>query len=410
MNAARRVMLTALAAFCTLDGGLLGSSPALAVSTRPLLYSFGPEGFNAAGLLGRFARPEGVAGAQGTGDVYVYDAEASGGSVYKFDAAGEPVDFSASGTNAIVGVGEAGGGEGEIAVDGSGGPDGGDIYVASGQATYQVRVYSSAGVKVGALSEAAGVAWKEEERPCGVAVDAAGEVYVGLESGRVEKFTPMTGTVSKVDYASSLYGVGRACNVAVDFDGDVYVAGRGGGPVFKYAAPQFNTTETPASGVEVDEAGSSLAVDPFTNDLFIHESEDFVEYGPSGGLIGRFGLDALGREGFGIAVGHASGDVYADNAEEGLVKIFGPAGPNVGTEAASTPAQTSATLHGTVDPEGVLVSGCRFEYGTSTFYGQNAPCVPRNPGSGTAAVAVSADLNGLQSGVTYHFRLLASNA
>jgi hypothetical protein len=81
--------------------------------------------------------------------------------------------------------------------------------------------------------------------------------------------------------------------------------------------------------------------------------------------------------------------------------------PSVVTGAASSVAQTSATLNGSVNPNGFEVSVCRFEYGTSTAYGSSAPCVPA-PGSGTSPVAVSAALESLGENTTYHFRTVAT--
>ena len=64
-------------------------------------------------------------------------------------------------------------------------------------------------------------------------------------------------------------------------------------------------------------------------------------------------------------------------------------GPTVVTGAASEVKQTGAMLSGTVDPNGVEVSECQFEYGTSTSYGSSVSCASL-PGSGTSAVKVSA--------------------
>jgi hypothetical protein len=86
-----------------------------------------------------------------------------------------------------------------------------------------------------------------------------------------------------------------------------------------------------------------------------------------------------------------------------------PFAPTVVTEAASAVAQTSGTLHATVNPNGFEVSACRFEYGTNTAYGSSTPCTPA-PGSGTSAVAVSAALESLGENTTYHFRIVATNA
>ena len=87
-----------------------------------------------------------------------------------------------------------------------------------------------------------------------------------------------------------------------------------------------------------------------------------------------------------------------------------PDAPTVTSEAASfPPAQTSATLNGSVDPNAGLVEECRFEYGPSTSYGSSVACAPA-PGSGTSAVEVSGALTGLAGATTYHFRIVATSA
>ena len=83
-----------------------------------------------------------------------------------------------------------------------------------------------------------------------------------------------------------------------------------------------------------------------------------------------------------------------------------PLPPLVVTSAATEVTQTSATLNGTVNPEGQAISGCQFEYGSSTSYGELVACSAL-PGSGTSPVAVSAPLTSLAPGTTYHYRLVA---
>jgi hypothetical protein len=83
--------------------------------------------------------------------------------------------------------------------------------------------------------------------------------------------------------------------------------------------------------------------------------------------------------------------------------------PTVLTGAASSIAQTSATLNATVNPEGHEVSECKFEWGTTTSYGSSAQCSSL-PGSGTSPVAVSASVTGLSNKGTYHFRISAASS
>lgn len=87
-----------------------------------------------------------------------------------------------------------------------------------------------------------------------------------------------------------------------------------------------------------------------------------------------------------------------------------PEAPAVLTGSASALGQTSATLNGTVDPNGTEVTSCHFEYGATEAYGSSAPCSPSSPGSGSSPVAVSAPVSGLTAGTTYHLRLVATGA
>ncbi|MGA2469069.1 MAG: hypothetical protein ABSG64_00060 [Solirubrobacteraceae bacterium] len=86
-----------------------------------------------------------------------------------------------------------------------------------------------------------------------------------------------------------------------------------------------------------------------------------------------------------------------------------PLVPAVVTGTPTSVTQTSATLAGTVNSQGVTPSDCHFDYGTTTAYGSSAPCA-QSPGSGSSPVAVSASISGLAPGTTYHFRLVAANA
>lgn len=81
--------------------------------------------------------------------------------------------------------------------------------------------------------------------------------------------------------------------------------------------------------------------------------------------------------------------------------------PTVATEAASLITSTSATLNGTVNPNGAATT-CYFQYGTTTSYGKVTPT--QSKGSGTANVAVTAALTGLTANTTYHYKLVAANS
>ena len=82
--------------------------------------------------------------------------------------------------------------------------------------------------------------------------------------------------------------------------------------------------------------------------------------------------------------------------------------PTAITQAASNLQSYTATLNGTVNANG-LSTNVVFEWGLTTAYGSNATAT-QSPVTGTSVVAVSANLMGLQSNTTYHYRIKATNA
>ena len=83
--------------------------------------------------------------------------------------------------------------------------------------------------------------------------------------------------------------------------------------------------------------------------------------------------------------------------------------PVVSTGSVTAIGETTATLGGTVNPNGLQVSDCRFEYGTTEAYGSNVPC-GGEPGAGNSPQPVSAALTALIPGQAYHYRLRATNS
>ncbi len=81
--------------------------------------------------------------------------------------------------------------------------------------------------------------------------------------------------------------------------------------------------------------------------------------------------------------------------------------PTVSTAPATGIGPTSATLGGTVNPNGRSTS-VYVEYGTTTKYGSRT--ASRSAGSGTGAITVAIPVSGLNAGLTYHFRLVGTNA
>ena len=403
----------ALAVLCS-----LGVSGAAAPQTHLLQSTFKPaEGFAPFG-------PHGIAVDQASGRVYVSDV--GRGAVYRFDAggsAGSPAKLT--GPDGVTPAGFAS--PRGVAVDDSGGPGEGDVYVADGAAG-TVRRFDPGGAEtawgpISALSvpltgtpQAGGLADVVNDgaiAPNGLAVDSIGDVYVtDAENDVVDVFAPDGSFVRQLGAGS----LSEPKWVAVAADGHVYVTNDSG---LLELAPGGECVEACSS---LDPAGVGGVA---SNGGYVYVSElgRIAELDAEGGWVGRFG-EATARPRLnplsfveGIAVDSTSGDVYVldltPSAFGNAVAVFGPrvTVPGAETEAAAELTPVGATLEGSVEPEGVAVTECEFEYGTAG-YERSLPCAesPASLGTGSAPVPVHADVDGLDPGTLYRFRLSAGNA
>jgi phosphodiesterase/alkaline phosphatase D-like protein len=85
--------------------------------------------------------------------------------------------------------------------------------------------------------------------------------------------------------------------------------------------------------------------------------------------------------------------------------------PAVDTAQATNVAATSATMNGTVNPNGQTIKTCGFYYGTGASGGFSAsqPCSPSTI-TGSTAQAESANVSGLSPNTTYHYVIAVTTA
>ncbi len=83
--------------------------------------------------------------------------------------------------------------------------------------------------------------------------------------------------------------------------------------------------------------------------------------------------------------------------------------PKVWSAPVSSSGLTSATLAGSISPEGSATT-YHFEYGPTTSYGTRVPLSDEAVGNGRAAVNVSQSVTGLNPDTIYHYRVVATNA
>jgi alpha-tubulin suppressor-like RCC1 family protein len=128
----------------------------------------------------------------------------------------------------------------------------------------------------------------------------------------------------------------------------------------------------------------------------------------STGHVDCWGGDSSGELGDGLAFSELPDEVVGLNPGE--LTGSGPSSPSAVTGGALSVTQSSATLEGSVNPNGSAVAAwCRFEYGPSEAYGSSAACPATLPG-GSSPEDVSSSLTGLSVGTSYHYRLVAVNA
>ena len=357
-------------------------------------------------------------------NVYVLDE--GGHDILKFDSNGNPVNFSALGTNVLDGASnpeERTPGNGfsfepqsgaEVAIDNSGGPANGEIYVTNHGGSRAINVFSPAGKYLGDLPASF-------PEPLGVAVNSAGTVLVSdWQQQKLTEFTPQSANPTEDLIAGTLSGLPfRPGYVAIDSTGAGYVSQWPDGPLTKYEADQFNDSGSPTPSPFAPDpfATPSLAfaVDPANNDIYVDSGTELTRYSngvngnPAHALDPTFGSGHLSGS-RGIAIDDTDKTIFATDGSNNVVKfaLEGVIVPDVSTEPAKNPGQTSATLVGHVNPAGGgPITNCHFEYGTTTSYGSGpVPCEPPTP----ADQEVTANVTGLTAETTYHYRLVASNS
>ena len=179
--------------------------------------------------------PEALTVDPSNGDIY---ALSPGGSdrLSRFDSSGSPKNFAATGTNFLTGLGTDVFSANEVAIDRSGGPADGDIYLTTFAG---IKVYDNDGHLLTTL-DGSGTPVGSYNESCGVAVDQSnGNVYVGDYSGNVWRYSPSGATPTEGDYSGGITTPFNPCQVAAD-SGHVYAADYdNSGPVKRFSASDF---------------------------------------------------------------------------------------------------------------------------------------------------------------------------
>ncbi len=106
---------------------------------------------------------------------------------------------------------------------------------------------------------------------------------------------------------------------------------------------------------------------------------------------------------FRIVATNSSGTRYG--SDRTFTTLAATGAPVVTTNPATNVTSSSATLNGSVDPHG-LTTNVFFQYGTTTSYGQATPMQSQ---TGNTFRNITANISGLTTHTTYHFRIVATN-
>ena len=413
MASPKPTLLAAIVVACL--GAALIAAPAEATTiyVHPYVKSFDATGsLSSEGETGPFFNVDHIALDQSTGNVYVLDL--ARGTLDKFDSQGNPSAFSALGPGVNSIHIEGLGAEASIAVNNSGGGGQGVIYVAGGG--QPAHAFSPDGTALGG-----NFPLSPPSEACGGATDPEGNFWWASNGTGVIGFSaagfPLGKTVDPGD---------TMCNFTINqakspspTSGWFYISIYGGGLMHAFNAEGELKNEWSAG------ESRAWAVDPGDGSIYVDNYQHVTQWAPSttgtpGVAISTFG-DADPAHGLesgincsqGIAVDGTSHRVFVGDC--GKVDIFGPGeAKKTPTVTADEPEATtvSAVLRGHASTdEGGDSTGCRFEYGFDTGYGQTIACAspsgPIHDADGEVEVR-SKQLTQLEPGTVYHFRLVVT--
>lgn len=333
----------------------------------------------------------------------------------------------------------------------------GRVYVLDGQGSAQnegrVAYYTPSSFPPGpgvtysgptTVSLATDPVWESSAALSGMGLDPkTGEVFVQKPSRRVKYAAAGSGS----EILDPNWGAGLG--IAGEVSGSIGVHGETGN-VYLIRNTTREIDVIDAAGEEIlaridgtgaprgrfAEAPASIAVDQANGHVFALNPRRPVaeEFEPSGAYVTSFGRFKNVEKHSAIAVDNSGGpndgvvyvaffgeeeggDFEGIHAYEQL--SYGEA-PLVTTGLAGEVGAGSATLHGTVNPNGFELEACRFEYLTETAYEESgetfagATVVPCSQslatiGNGNEPVPVSAQIGGLDLSQRYRFRLVAVN-
>lgn len=243
-----------------------------------------------------------------------------------------------------------------------------------------------------------------------------GDVFVAMRPGKaIDVFHPESNGeehyVGQITGPSPSEPFKYASRMVVDeASGDLFVIDTGSQTidVFEPTAPGAYTFVRKLTGSPGNpfKAIYTLGVDSATGELYVNEftaksNWRLDQFSVTGSYLGH--TDEI-PDAFSIAVDPESHYLYMRNVVYGPNVVI----PDVVTSPPASLKPESAVLAGTVNPDNEGNATCQFVWGTTPAFGHAVPCSTSEI-EGGSPVPVQAELNNLERGVTYYYRLQSTN-
>jgi NHL repeat len=369
------------------------------------------------GGAGQVANPQSIAVDQDTGAVYV--TSPANRRVDKFDSSGNflfafgwGVDTGAAAletctTASTCQAGTTGAGAGQFGATGAGSvavdPRNGDAVVAD-PGNRRVQKFDSSGAHLFAFG------W-------------------GVDTGAAALETCTTASTCQAGTSGAgpgQFATSTPTSVAVDSAGSIFTVEPGQGFGTERRVEKFNAAATIGGPFAPDHtsvgfdapAPNNVAIDSSNDHVLVAKGDEVLELDGGGGLADTHAAGSGLPEAAGLAVDGPGDRIYltiVQNAQSGIdnnrVFILGVVTPPTATISPVTDVTaTSATFHGTVNPNGSgLPTRYHFEYsddGGATW--TPVPVPDTDVGNGTADVPANQAATGLEPNTSYRVRLVAS--
>lgn len=392
------------------------------------------------------------------GDLYVYEAEEERGQgrIDKFNGEGKylgvQITGSATPQGSLMPLRKADNGKfSGIAVDDSGSPNKGDVYVGdfehgvvdkfSGSGVFLCQITAkppASRTTKEAEHECDGVPGSETPQgsiePTGVAVDSSGDVYVADRGNKViDEFSPSGAYMKQIELSSDPDAQEEESALSVAPNGDIYMLEYGHDTVKLSQTGTFLSAlgqeEPPGSSgheptaMSVDPNGHVYTVDTKPPPAYIDE------YGGNEELLATFGSEQFSRlysTAAGLAVSHATGNLFVAEQREdeepgAAIYVFSPdlgsGEPVIRSESSQNTTATGSELSARIEPSD-LATTCRLQYVDEEQFevsgwgaATTVDCTTESLQKESFAVSTaSVPLGGLLRDTTYHYRFIVENS